>query len=140
MSEPRVFVIQLPPGQELLNSNDRRNRYVEARLVKNLRNTACQIAQAQKVPLLDRVHITGIHRPVNNRVRDAANLYPSYKAAIDGLVSAGVLSNDDDAHVVGPDMVTGPIDQVAKARKLPSGSLILVLTELPALEQGATHG
>ncbi len=140
MSEPRVFVIHLPPGQELLNSNDRRNRYAEARLVKQIRSAAWAVALRQKVPPVKRVHITGIHRPVNNRVRDAANVYPSYKAAIDGLVSAGVLSNDDDAHVVGPDMVTGPIDQVAKARKLRHGSLLLVLTELPALEQEADRG
>lgn len=131
MSEPRVFVIELPAGLELLNSNDRRNRYAQARLVKQIRAAAWAVSLRQKVPTLKRVHITGIHRPVNNRVRDAANTYPSFKAAIDGLVQAGVLSNDDDAHVVGPDMVTGPIDQVAKARKLRHGSLLLVLAELP---------
>jgi len=135
MPDPRVFVIELPPGLELLNSNDRRNRYAETRVRKCIRESAWGAAKKQKVPLLERVHIIGVHRPVNNRVRDAANLYPSFKAAVDGIVQAGVLINDDDAHVVGPDMVTGPIDQVAKARKLRHGSLLLVLTELPALEE-----
>ena len=137
MSEPaapRVFVIQLPAGLELPNANDRRNRYAQNRLTQAILAAAWAVALRQKVPLLKRVHIVGVHRPVNNRVRDAANMYPSFKACVDGLVKAGVLSNDDDAHVVGPDMVTGPVDQVAKARKLRHGSLLLVLTELPPLD------
>jgi hypothetical protein len=140
MPEPRVFVIELPPGLELLNSNDRRNRYAQNRLGQAILTAAWAKALGQKVPELKRAHIVGIHRPVNNRVRDAANMYPSFKACVDGLVKAGVLSNDDDAHVVGPDMVTGPIDEAAKARKLKHGSLILVLTELPATQQEADCG
>lgn len=138
--EPRVFVLELPAGQELLNSNHRRHWSAHNRITQEIKNNTIKMARAQKVPPLKRVHIVGVHRPVHNRVRDAGNLYPSFKACVDGLVSAGVLSNDDDAHVVGPDMVTGPIDQVAKARKLKHGSLILVLAELPALEQEADRG
>jgi crossover junction endodeoxyribonuclease RusA len=139
-TEPRVFLIELPAGQELLNSNHRRHWSEHNRITQELKDAAIVMARSQKVPRLDRVHIVGVHRPVNNRVRDAGNLYPSFKACVDGLVSAGVLSNDDDAHVVGPDMVTGPIDQVAKARKLKHGSLLLVITELPALGQETNHG
>jgi hypothetical protein len=135
MSEPRVFVIQLPAGQELLNSNHRRHWSVHNRITQEIKDSTIMMARVQKVPPLKRVHIVGVHRPVNSRVRDAANMYPSFKACVDGLVKAGVLSNDDDARVVGPDMVTGPIDQVAKARKLKHGSLLLVLTELPAPEE-----
>ena len=128
---PRVFVVRLPSGLILLNSNDRRNRWVHAGLVKEIRTAAWAIAKQQKIPPLDRVHIVGEHRPVNVRVRDAANMYPSFKAAIDGIVQAGVLANDDDAHVDGPHMVTGPIDEAAKARRLRHGSIVLTLTELP---------
>ncbi len=49
-------------------------------------------------------------------MRDPANWYPSFKAPIDGLtdkkrkgqvLAVGVLSDDSDEHVVGPDMRLG---------------------------------
>lgn len=39
----------------------------------------------------------------NRRRRDAHNLGPTFKACIDGMVRAGLLADDDDRHLVGPD-------------------------------------
>jgi len=32
-----------------------------------------------------------------------SNYFPTFKACIDGFVDAGVLADDSDAHVIGPD-------------------------------------
>lgn len=53
-----------------------------------------------------------VHSTTNRR-RDVGNLYPTVKACLDGIVSdAKVLPDDDDRHVVGPDIRPG-----AKAEK-----------------------
>ena len=39
-----------------------------------------------------------------HRRRDVANLSPTIKALIDGCVDAGLLPDDDDAHLIGPDL------------------------------------
>lgn len=40
----------------------------------------------------------------DRRRRDVANLYPTAKAIVDGLVDAGLLPDDNDQHLTGPDL------------------------------------
>ena len=58
------------------------------------------------------VTITALFRWPDKRVRDSPNWYPTIKALVDGVVSAGVLLADDDDHVtllsMGPDVPHGP--------------------------------
>ncbi len=42
--------------------------------------------------------------PADGRRRDVANLAPTIKALVDGAIDAGVLPDDDDKHLVGPDL------------------------------------
>lgn len=53
----------------------------------------------------DQLHITiHVRYPTNHR-RDVGNLYPFVaKPLVDGLVDAGALDDDDDHHVLGPDL------------------------------------
>ncbi|GAA0691030.1 hypothetical protein GCM10009548_73580 [Streptomyces malaysiensis subsp. malaysiensis] len=69
-----------------------------------------------RISRLEWIYIRGVYFPATRRVRDPANWYPSFKAAIDGLtekkrkgqvLTVGVLSDDSDEHVVGPDMRLG---------------------------------
>ncbi|MEV6024055.1 hypothetical protein [Streptomyces sp. NPDC052036] len=71
-----------------------------------------------RIPRLERISIRGVYSPATRRVRDPANWYPSCKAAVDGLtdkkrkgqvLTVGVLSDDSDEHVVGPDMRLGDV-------------------------------
>ncbi|WP_405884961.1 hypothetical protein OG762_43345 [Streptomyces sp. NBC_01136] len=71
-----------------------------------------------RIPRLERIYIRGVYFPATRRVRDPSNWYPSFKAAIDGLtdekrkgqvLTVGVLSDDSDEHVVGPDMRLGDV-------------------------------
>lgn len=115
----REFTIEIPPRTVLLNANDRPNHYARARIVKNLRTIAHQLAVIRRIPHLDRVEITGFVHPPDNRDRDPHNWYPTYKACVDGIADAGVISKDSSQFLVGSYMLLGP-----KARHLSFSLLI----------------
>jgi hypothetical protein len=53
------------------------------------------------------VHIVAtVHKTRGGRW-DAGNLYPTAKAVVDGLVDAGVIFDDSNEYVVGPDLRAG---------------------------------
>lgn len=114
------FTIHLPAGMDLLNANDRVHHRVRGNLTRAIRGAAMEacsedpamhaaLAAANPGPVLQRAYILGVLHPGSRRRVDPANFYPSFKAAVDGLVDAGVLEDDDHTHVVGPDMRIGPI-------------------------------
>lgn len=109
MTEPRLFTIELPPGVPLLNANDRFHWRTRAHRTQNLRQITAMLARNAGIPRLERVHITGWYHPPNQRRRDVANLYPTFKACVDGCVDAGVLEDDSDKYVTGPDMRIGHV-------------------------------
>jgi Holliday junction resolvase RusA-like endonuclease len=49
------------------------------------------------------VRITATVHIADKRRREVSNLFPTFKACIDGFVDAGILADDSDAHVIGPD-------------------------------------
>jgi crossover junction endodeoxyribonuclease RusA len=93
------YVIELPPGLPLLNANQRLHWAVRNRHTQDIKDHAWARAKQAKVPVLGRVAITVEYQPPDRRRRDADNLAPTGKAAIDGLVLAGVLPDDDSKHV-----------------------------------------
>lgn len=121
--EPRTWTIEMPPGMDLLNSNDRDGHWARRqRITTGLRQIAGWMAVAQEIPPLQRAHILAVYEPPDRRKRDAGNLYPSFKACIDGMVDAGVLPDDDAAHLDGPDPRLG--------EKYPRGRIVLHITEV----------
>ncbi|MFE3449655.1 hypothetical protein ACFXJ8_12035 [Nonomuraea sp. NPDC059194] len=109
--EPRSWTIELPAGLKLLNSNQRIHRVPASKITKAIREAGKDAAEEAGLPPLARAHIFGVLRPATKGRRDPANWYPSFKAAVDGLVDAGVLPDDDDKHLVGPDMRLGPVQR-----------------------------
>ncbi|MBG0830545.1 hypothetical protein HS041_22545 [Planomonospora sp. ID67723] len=114
-----------------MNANQRLHHRVRAKFTKLLREAGRDAAIEAGVPALTRAHIYGYLHPSDRRRRDPGNLYPSFKAVIDGFVDAGVLPDDDDKHLVGPDM---RLSDVVKG-----GQLRLLVIELDPLEAVA-HG
>lgn len=123
-STPRSWRIEFPPRQELLNANQRLHWAPKNRITQQIRSDACLLTRAAKIPSLHRIRVDGIYEPPDRRKRDAGNYYPTYKAAIDGLVDAGVVPDDDSKHVKGPFM------DIADDR-YPGGRIVLLITELP---------
>jgi crossover junction endodeoxyribonuclease RusA len=117
----RQYTIELQEGLPLLNSNQRIHFHRSAKITKAIRCAAW--AEACDLGLkFNRIHVLGIICPSSQRRADPANWYPSFKAAIDGLVDAGVIPDDNSKHLEGPDMRRGPVSKWPR--------LILVITPL----------
>ncbi|WP_420169034.1 hypothetical protein [Streptomyces violaceoruber] len=136
----RRFTIALPPGLKLLNANQRVHYRVRAETTAAIRGAAmaqcsedtamrAALLAAGEHPVMQHAYILGVLHPPSRRRADPANWYPSFKAAVDGIVEAGVLEDDDHTRVVGPDMRIGP---VAKG-----GRLVLHIQELNAEQHAA---
>lgn len=120
--QPRSWTIELPAGMTLINANDRLHWAVKARLTKTIRDAAHIITRQAKVPRLEKARIEFFFHPGPRiRRRDAANWFPSAKAAVDGVVDAGVLADDSD------EFLEGPIPRRGEARE--KSQLVLVITE-----------
>lgn len=118
---PGAITFTITPPADFINANDRPHHHAKAKLTKAWREQA-----ALSVPKLRpivrpglhgalavlagfepntfaRAHVIVSYRFPNNRRREVSNLQPTSKAIVDGLVDAGVLPDDDDRHVIGPD-------------------------------------
>jgi crossover junction endodeoxyribonuclease RusA len=95
-----------------LSANDNRAgnlHYKRAKVVAVWRQAARAQAIKTKVPRLGPVRIIAECCFLDRRKRDPGNYTDTAKAAIDGLVDAGVLEDDSAAYVLGPDMRLGPV-------------------------------
>ncbi|MFG6197783.1 hypothetical protein [Nonomuraea sp. JJY05] len=119
---PPVYKIELPPGTKLLNANDRLHWTKERPIKKNLRQTACWLARAAKIPNMRKARMVGVFEPPDNRLRDPANWAPSWKAVVDGVVDAGVLPDDNSKYLEGPYPELGEVH--------PKGRLVLFIYDL----------
>jgi crossover junction endodeoxyribonuclease RusA len=121
--------LRIPQADEWLNSNDRRHKRAEARVVKMWRDAAATWARSARLPKgITPVRIVARLSFPTNAHRDPGNWYPTAKACIDGLRDAGVLAEDTAAHVVGPDMRLGP-----NAGRGQRGVIVLELYRLAAV-------
>lgn len=101
---PELFI---PQPEQWLNSNHRTHWAVRSKRTKAWRKTAGLVALAADLGTRDHIHVTAwIHKETRRRY-DAANLHPTVKACIDGCVDAGVIPDDDNAHLTGPDLRMG---------------------------------
>ncbi|MGK5529336.1 hypothetical protein [Streptomyces sp. URMC 129] len=137
------YRITLPAGLPLLNANQRLHHKPKARITRALRDAAfatvsenpalmAALAAAKPNALFERAHILGVLHPPTRRRADPANWYPSFKAAVDGLVDAGLLDDDDHTRVLGPDMRLGPV--------VKDGQLVLVVRAATAEEWALLQG
>src|SRR5699024_12279042 len=92
-----------------INANSRHHWAVKAEMTRDWRTMAFAAATNARLPKgLQRAHVTVYVHKTNNRPYDVHNLYGTAKAAIDGLVTDyGLLPDDSNAHLTGPDMRQG---------------------------------
>lgn len=101
-----MIELYVPAPCAWINSNQRLHRMQTAKLTAIWKQAGVVAAHGHE-PITVPVHITAhIYKPRAGRY-DPNNLWPSIKALVDGLVTAGLLVDDDHQHVIGPDMRHG---------------------------------
>jgi hypothetical protein len=101
---PQSWRLELPAKTKLINANQNLHFRRKAEMVKVIRNAAWTMARHSNIPALQRAHIYFvIHPDTSIKRRDPGNWAPSAKAAVDGLVDAGILPDDNKDHLLGPD-------------------------------------
>ena len=74
--------------------------HARAALVREWREAFKVLALEAGIPSFDRIAVTAMPIRTDRRSRpDVAACYPAAKAAVDGLVDAGVVENDTPDHV-----------------------------------------
>ncbi len=105
---PDAYVLPIDAPCEWLRSNDRRHYHAAAALTRKWRETAAWRARQARLPkIVGPVEITAIIHRADKRKADAPNSWPSVKAAIDGLVDAGVIPDDNDSIVRATTFIPG---------------------------------
>lgn len=118
------------PKPRFLSSNDRAankgTRIARSKLTAEYRKAAKDAAAAQGIPRgLRRAHVLVTVHFKDRRQRDTGNLQPTAKAIVDGLVDHGLLADDNDTFLEGPDMRRGE-----ELSGRPHAVLVITITEL----------
>ena len=77
-----------------VNAERRMHWGKRAGLVRPMREAARVEALKAQIPRLQRLGVTATPRQARGRLADVAGPYPAVKAAVDGLVDAGILPDD----------------------------------------------
>lgn len=118
MTRGWVVTVEMRPWTH--NAERRMHHHERAALVRMWRDATRVLAIRAQVPRgLDRVEIEFRARYATARsLPDVTGIIPAAKAMVDGLVDAGVIADDDPAHVVSvtflaPVVVRGECDALA---------------------------
>lgn len=82
-----------------INEERAKNRWVRADRTREWRQAFFWLAKAQKIPCLTDCVIIATPYQEKGRMQDVAACVPAVKAAIDGIVDAGVLIDDAPTHL-----------------------------------------
>ena len=103
-----TYTVTLPGRQNYaMSSNARPHWSVEREVHQYWRGLARLMFNRQ--PHCERAHLTITFTFPDRRRRDLHNLvHHVVKPIVDGVVDSGVLPDDDDAHLIGPDLRRNP--------------------------------
>jgi crossover junction endodeoxyribonuclease RusA len=110
-----------------MNAERRMNVWRRAQLTREWRAAYKMLAIAQKVPKLEWARVVVQPYQKNGRLQDVGACFPTAKAAIDGVVDAGVLADDSAQYLVG-------LEFLAPLRG--SGKLVLTFIGEPKTKDG----
>lgn len=117
------------PAAVALTSNQRLHRYAQAEKTRQLRTLGRLAGRSMvHVPGSLRVKVDIAVWKGQGRRYDPANLYPTAKAVLDGMVDAGVLVDDDYRHVDGPHLHYGGVNPALRGRTRFGGHVVLTVT------------
>lgn len=98
-AEHRHFELVLPWQRPPLNHNQRLHRMAEARIKAEVREATAWLARSAGIPPCERITVQLHYAPGRRGTHDPMNITATSKPAIDGLVDAGVVPDDDSTHV-----------------------------------------
>jgi len=102
----------MPWARPPLSANYRMHYLARADVVAQVRYTAGWVVKAARVPACSRVTVGLVYVPSIRRKRDGGENYAdTLKAAIDGVVDAGVVPDDTPDHVIRLMPVVAPVDR-----------------------------
>ena len=126
LTHHNATTVSLDPPAPFLNANDRLHWRKRMELTQLWRAAGREAIEDTFEPHhYTHAHITVAIRFPNNVRRDVGNYYPTAKALVDGLVDANLLPDDNDAHLIGPDM----------RREYPNGLPRVTVTITPIEDQ-----
>lgn len=94
-----TFILTYPSKPLTTNAERKGNRWGRAEHVKQWREAFAWLAKKHKVPRMRYMNVIVQPAQKRGRLQDTAACNPSVKAAIDGLVDAGVVPDDTGAFV-----------------------------------------
>lgn len=97
MSDDRTWVLKYEARPWLLNyerAGAGGGHYKRAERVREWREAYAQLVAVERVPPLRFLHAEVLQACRDRRIPDTGSCFPAAKAAIDGLVDAGVLPDD----------------------------------------------
>lgn len=96
----RNFEIEVWGKMWTLNAERKMHHFTRAKNVKEWREAAATVALAKKIPHLEAIEVTFTpHRVNKSGMADLGGHFPVLKACIDGLMDAGVITEDGPATV-----------------------------------------
>lgn len=120
------------PANLLLTANQRMHWRKKAERTKAIRHLAATVTRAFQLQPMQTAHCVVQIRWPDRRRRDAHNLMPTIKACIDGIVDAGLLPDDSDKHLTGPDLRPHP-----EPHKTPDGDAVHLIFDFTETEAAA---
>lgn len=94
--------------RDIMSMNDRDHKHERNR--KNGIWLGLGARAGASCPPLEWARVLVFYRYPTNHRRDIHNLMPTSKAIVDGLVQAGVLPDDNDRYLMGPDNRREPVN------------------------------
>lgn len=94
-----TYIVPIPDDMPPLNMNVRMHWAPRNRLVQQWRTVTAAAVRRRQVPSLPRCTFTLHVTPPDRRRRDSGNYVATHKAALDGLVDAGVVPDDSPEFV-----------------------------------------
>lgn len=93
------FILSYPHKPLTTNAERAGNRWARASSVREWRTAFASLAKEEQIPPMRWINVTVQPFQKRGPLQDTAACNPSVKAAIDGLVDAGVVPDDTGEHV-----------------------------------------
>lgn len=97
--EQLVYRLELAQRPWTTNGERAGNRWQRAELVKTWRSAFHILAKSEQIPEMEWISVTVEPHQKGGRLQDVGACNPAVKAAIDGIVDAGVLPDDSPQYM-----------------------------------------